>query len=760
MQANAIPPSRAWNSWQSEYPAEMTYLPLGLRLTPCAYASSTNKFTVFPANGGGIRLGPRSIDGAAVKLTLEHAGTRFQWRYDKPDARTIRGAWEVENFGEWGLRFWIMLVLRLPRAGRTKRLAQWTYDPETGVLTASTGRGAVVVRGERLPLLATFHDSLEALQSEFETKGYFYLDSRGTRGTVAVLRYHLEEMPRFRFVASVGDNRKGAALQAARLLSAEPKVAGTARLQTGPSAGALDAVRDVVAWNTVWDEINRRPYTSLSRNWVAQKFGGWGVWLNDVMYHGLMAGLFDAGVARENFDAVWAGATPYGNLPCLLTGRDSWVDRSQPPICSFIVWLLFMRRGDRRILESSYDILLRNHDWWWRTRDGNGDGLVEYGTSPVGSGLYRGTKLAAKDESSMDNSPVHDEARLDPRTWTLDCADVGLNSLLALDGDMLANIAESLGHAGIAKRLRRRADDLKTRIRTRLWDPSRRLFANRLWSGKFVRSIAPTSFFPLLAGAATIAQTRRMVALLHDRKRFGGKWLLPSVTRDDPAFSDNVYWRGRIWPPLNFLVWHGLKRNGLDDEASRLARNSYRLFMAEWAERRCPENFNADTGAAMDQADTDSFYGWGGLMPYIAVSESIDVNPWNGLEFVGGGKDQRVGPLSTSLGDTVLASAGGVTELAANGTVILRTNVAGRFRRLEVGRSQMKIVVPPTKGGWIEFPGRRKESIAAIERNGRPMPVVAARLGLRLRIPASRSPAALALSFASRSTRKKKRGVR
>ena len=114
-------------------------------------------------------------------------------------------------------------------------------------------------------------------------------------------------------------------------------------MQAGRHAGALDAVRDVIGWNTVWDGANRRPYTSLSRNWVAQKFGGWGVWLNDVLYHGLMAGLFDTEIARENLAAVFAGATPAGNLPCLLTGRDSWVDRSQPPIGAFIVWLLYLR---------------------------------------------------------------------------------------------------------------------------------------------------------------------------------------------------------------------------------------------------------------------------------------------------------------------------------------------------------------------------------------------------------------------------------
>ncbi len=29
--------------------------------------------------------------------------------------------------------------------------------------------------------------------------------------------------------------------------------------------------------------------------------------------------------------------------------------------------------------------------------------------------------------------------------------------------------------------------------------------------------------------------------------------ILPSIARNDVAYKDNVYWRGRIWGPMNFL---------------------------------------------------------------------------------------------------------------------------------------------------------------------------------------------------------------
>jgi putative isomerase len=690
-----IAEARLWNSWDSEHPAAMRFLPLGLDLGFCAYAASKNSFTRFPSGAAGISLGPRRIDGNGIALSLAHAGTELALTYDKPDPFTLRGRWQAGKMAEWGLRFWVMVTLS---AGRTR----WRYDPKTGELSAKIGEQHVVALGERLPLLPTFHANVEALREEYETKGYFCLDSRGERGVFPVLRYHLEEMPSFTFAVSVGKSRSEALKRAKAALGAPAAV--VPGIHGGAYSGALDAVRDVVGWNTVWDGINKRPYTSLSRNWVSQKFGGFGIWLDDILYHALMAGMFDAEVARENLRAVFAGVTKAGNLPCLLTGRDAWIDRSQPPIGAFICWMLYERLGDRDLLREAWPVLKANHEWWWATRDGNGDGMVEYGTSPVGGGLYRGTKLAAKDESSMDNSPTHDEATLNTKSWTLDSADVGLNSLLALDGEMLALIAGELGLAREAKRMAERARALNARIADQLWDPERKVFANRLWSGKFVRSVAPPSFYPLLSGAARPDQAEAMVAMLADPRKFGGQWMLASVTRDDPAFSDNVYWRGRVWPPLNFLVYQGLKRAGYPAVASQLADNGFRLFQGEWRHRRhCPENYNSVSGQALDQPDTDSFYGWGALMPAIAVAELSDINPWSGWE-VTHGEGICLGPMQTPLGLATIEAGEGVLRVTTAGKTRFATDIKGRFAHLSIAGKAASVMLPAGPAGWIEFP--------------------------------------------------------
>ena len=52
----------------------------------------------------------------------------------------------------------------------------------------------------------------------------------------------------------------------------------------------------------------------------------------------------------------------------------------------------------------------------------------------------------------------------------------------------------------------------------------------------------------------------RIQAHYENPKEFWGEWALPSIARNDPAFGDQNYWRGRIWAPMNFLVYLALCR--------------------------------------------------------------------------------------------------------------------------------------------------------------------------------------------------------
>lgn len=58
----------------------------------------------------------------------------------------------------------------------------------------------------------------------------------------------------------------------------------------------------------MWDSQNSRYFTALSRGWVFDKFGGWGVWLNDLLFHALLAAsVGDKSTALANLEVVMSG---------------------------------------------------------------------------------------------------------------------------------------------------------------------------------------------------------------------------------------------------------------------------------------------------------------------------------------------------------------------------------------------------------------------------------------------------------------------
>jgi len=251
-------------------------------------------------------------------------------------------------------------------------------------------------------------------------------------------------------------------------------------------------------------------------------------------------------------------------------------------------------------------------------------------------------------------------------------------------------------------------------VRTELWDEARGLFANRLWSGGFVRSLGPTSFYPLAAGIPTAAQTERMLAHLGDPAQFGGPFPIPGTARDDPAARDNVYWRGRIWPPMNWFVWQGLRRAGKRAEASDLARRSFALFRSAWEERRiCAENYNAETGEPLDGPDTDGFYCWGALMPAMAVGEVMDHTPWGGWEIVNTGEDLTLGPLESPIGPATLTVSGGVLTVMKGETAVFVTDMVGRLSFLRFSDDSFSASLPDAvaPGRRLMLPGVDAEAV-------------------------------------------------
>jgi glycogen debranching enzyme len=97
---------------------------------------------------------------------------------------------------------------------------------------------------------------------------------------------------------------------------------------------------------------------------------------------------------------------------------------------------------------------------------------------------------------------------------------------------------------------------------------------------------------------------------------------MPSISRNDSAFKDNDYWRGRIWGPMNFLVYMGMRNYNVDDARKDLVEKSKALLMKNLKkDGGVYENYNSVTGEGGDVNSADGFYHWGALLTFMELIE-------------------------------------------------------------------------------------------------------------------------------------------
>lgn len=456
----------------------------------------------------------------------------------------------------------------------------------------------------------------------------------------------------------VGEEGKGISFAVMRserkvaLRNIRSVIAGRRReyLRKAPTGGgflkdALEGITRAVAWNTIYDPREKGICTPVSRDWCRDWKGAL-IFCWDTFLIGMLASVEDDALPWHNFDAVLEGVTEKGFVPnyAISSGVKSF-DRSQPPLGAYCVWKTYQIVPNRRRLKEIYPKLLRWHLWWPRDRDGNGDGLLEWGSNPEPRYDFpemleynpeiQHSHVCAAYESGQDNSPVFDDIPFNEEKNVLECSDIGLNSLYAMDAEALSQIAAHLGHEKDARRLSRNYEALRARIDDMLWSEDDGIYYCRTWEGEFVKRLSPVNFFPMIAGVPSRERAERMVREhLLNEEEFWGDYTAPTIARNDPAFADNDYWRGRIWPPFNFLLYEGLRRYDFHDVANELAMKSLGAFLKNWrTHNHVCENYNSVNGDGTDVPNSDPLYAWGALMGYVGLQELADANSREGLRF-------------------------------------------------------------------------------------------------------------------------------
>jgi putative isomerase len=395
---------------------------------------------------------------------------------------------------------------------------------------------------------------------------------------------------------------------------------------TGNIGPIEDAIETTLGWDTIYEPSKHRVVSPVSRVWSVN-WGGYVLFDWDTFFAATMAATGDRDLAYADAIETLRESTKQGFVPNYArAGGWKSFDRSEPPVGALTVLGLYEKFHDRWLLEDAFTPLLRWNRWWAEHRDIQGylvwGSDVEYQLENLDDGL-RGTRAGAILESGLDNSPMYDAATYNPESHLLEYADVGLMSLYIGDCDALTQIAEILKKPSEARELKERGGRYRGKLAT-LWNEQMGIFLNKdLHTGEFNRRLSPTNFYPMLAHAATEEQAKVMIEKhLLNAKEFWGDWVIPSIERDDPAFRDQDYWRGRIWGPMNYLIYLGLRNYNHPAVRKEFAQKSYDLFLKEWREKgHVHENYNAISGVGDDVSSSDRFYHWGALLGYVEYME-------------------------------------------------------------------------------------------------------------------------------------------
>jgi len=384
---------------------------------------------------------------------------------------------------------------------------------------------------------------------------------------------------------------------------------------------AYEAMQTMLAWNTIYDWQNDRALTPVSRVWN-DAWGGYIIFDWDTYFTSAMLAVDNKELAYSNAVAMTDAITKDGFIPNLeATFGVKTYDRSQPPVGSMMVKMIYDKYEEKWFLEETYEKLLRWNRWWERARDNRG--YLSWGTKPHPKQIDPPDKQAAKFESGLDNSPLFDDAEFNENTFLLELGSVGLMSLYIADCHALADMARELGKIDDVEEIETRAEKYGKKLQT-MWDEETGIFRDvYLPSGEFSQHLAPTQFYSLISKVPTQEQAERMInEHFFDPDEFYGTFIMPSISRDDPGYKDNSYWRGRIWAPMNFLVYLGIRNYDLPKARQALVEKSLNLMMKEWREnRRVYENYNAETGVGGDVRNANSFYSWGALLGMMALME-------------------------------------------------------------------------------------------------------------------------------------------
>lgn len=319
-------------------------------------------------------------------------------------------------------------------------------------------------------------------------------------------------------------------------------------------------------WRTAAGEIKHEGlFPSYHYKW----FNGFWSW--DSWKHAVGLSFYDINLAKNQMRAMFDYQSEDGFIvDCIF--RDTSIEMpnyrdTKPPLSAWAVQKIYNQDQDIAFVKEFYPKLKKYHEWWYKKRDHDQDGLCEFGSTD-------GTLIAAKWESGMDNAIRFDGSKIlknSEGAYSLDQESVDLNAYLFAEKIILSQLAKIIDNAEDAQQYASEAELLKIKIQNQFFDPEDGWFYDTSLDGKkFIKGEGSEGWTALWANAATQEQAQALKNKLMDPKKFYQKVPFQTMSADHEKFNPlEGYWRGPNWLDQAYFGVKSLRNYGFNKEADK-----------------------------------------------------------------------------------------------------------------------------------------------------------------------------------------------
>lgn len=394
----------------------------------------------------------------------------------------------------------------------------------------------------------------------------------------------------------------------------------TPYLQTERNRGW--AVKALMTLNTNW----RSAAGDLKHAGVQPGVGHFNAfWAWDSWEHAVALAIFNPELAKDQMRTMFDYQTPEGMIIDLIAFRkeENNVVCSKPPIASWATYMVYQRTKDKAFIKEMLPKLLKYHEWRYKYRDHDQNGLCEYGG--IQPQVYQGQW-----ESGMDVAVKFHGVKMLKNAegaYSFDQESIELNSYLCAEKFYLAYMLDEIGDKEEAAKFREEGTKLRKTIQEKFFDKETGFFYDRkIGSGELVKVIDISGWVPLFTKVATQEQAASVKKNMLDPDLFGTYFPFSSLNHKHPLYQpDKGYFRGQTWMNYTYFGIRGWKNYGFTEDADKYTRLlPDRLKGLTEPGMPIRENWNSATGEGM----TAVHFSWSSAFSILLLGEDVDKFPY------------------------------------------------------------------------------------------------------------------------------------